>query len=153
MKRFNWLLIGFTTMCLAMVLLAGCVSQSEYDVLQAEYDALQAEYESLQATYDALNADHEDASQELAEIREVYPPRYFNNYNELEDWVDEQTPISYTPYNLFDKHLELQENALAEGYIWSVELSREGIVMSHVVAGDSAYGVWLGGYIEWIGWK
>ena len=162
MKRFNWLLIGLGVLCLAIISLTGCgVPQSEYEALQADYQALQAELDgvqsdlaSLQADYDALSADYQTANQELDELKEVYPPRYFTDYNELEDWVDEHCPIIYSPYNIFKKHMELQEKALADGYVLSVftEYDMTGIT-SCVVAGDSVYYIWLDGYIEWACWK
>jgi len=68
MKRFNWWLIGLVAVCLSMIPLAGCmgVSQSKYEALQAEYEAV---------------------NQELTEIKEVYPPRDFESYSELSEWV------------------------------------------------------------------
>ena len=93
MKRFKWLLVGLVVLCLAIVLLAGCgVSKSEYETLQ----------------------------EELADIQEVYPPRYFSSGVELQNWLAED--------NISDRHstdavlwyanaLELQERALRDGYI------------------------------------
>ena len=124
MKRLNWVLPGVVIFCLAIVLLlGGCVSKSEYEALQAEHatlveenTSLQAELEgvqsdltNLQGDHDKLTADYEAVNKELDEIKKVYPPRYFDNYNKLEDWVDEHCPITYGPYNVFKKHLELQQ--------------------------------------------
>jgi len=141
MKRFNWLLIGLVIICLAAIPLAGCgVSKSEYEALQSKYDELNANY----ATVDA----------ELAKIKEVYPTRYFNNYNELKDWVDKYCPIAYSPYNSLEKHLDLQQRALADGYIWSVYIEPDAVgIISCVVAGDSLYYVGLDGYIKWACWR
>ena len=101
-----------------------------------------------------VNDNYGAASEEIAEIKAVYPPRYFSDYNEFEDWVDEHCPITYGAHNIFSKHLELQEKALADGYVWSVYTESEGKgIISCVVAGDSIYWVWLDGYIEWADWK
>ena len=65
MKRFNWLLIGFMILCLTMVLLAGCVSKSEYEALQAEYAALEAEHATLIEENASLEASNEQYSEEI----------------------------------------------------------------------------------------
>lgn len=180
MKRFNWLLVVLVVLCLAMIPLAGCISKSKYEALQAEQATLleentslkvelegvqsdlvgvrsdlvetQANLAGVQADCDELNTKYEAVGAELAEIKEVYPPTYFDNYNELDSWASEHCRLAQGA-DIFRQHLDLQKMALADGYIWSVELSREGQVMSHVVAGDSVYWVWLDGFIEWIGWK
>ena len=106
MKRFNWLLIGALLLSLAMVLLAGCgVPQADYDELNAEYGAVEAE---------------------LAEIKEVYPPRDFSSLRELQDWLRandvSERPASTTAEHLYSKALEIQENALEDGYIVSADI-------------------------------
>jgi hypothetical protein len=100
------LLIGLVALCLAMVPLAGCtgVSQSEYDALQADYD---------------------DVSSELAEIKEVYPPRDFSSLSELQDWLYEndvsEKPVTTTADRWYSKALEIQEDALNDGYVVSAD--------------------------------
>lgn len=125
MKRFNWLLIGLVVLCLAMVPLAGCVSKSEYEALQADYDALNANNETLQADYDELNANYEAVEEELAEIKEVYPPRDFSSLSELTDWLLQndvsERPLATTAERWYSKALEIQEDALKDGYIISVD--------------------------------
>ena len=92
---------------------------------------------------------------ELTAIEEVYPPRHFDTYNELEDWVNKHTPFEYEVFDLAEKNLELQEQALADGYIWSVELLRFEDTGYHfsvgeAVAGDSFYYIAPDGTITWI---
>lgn len=209
MKRFNWLLIGLVVLCLAVVVLAGCVSKSEFEALQGEYTALLQEkasliqensslkgkveelqsdltsaradydmlkvdhnklstdydklstdydklnddYEKLGADYEKLTADYEATNNKLAEIEEFYPPTYFDDYNELESWVNKHVRGDLGT-DVFRQHLELQKKALANGYIWSVHTEPDGSgIISSVVAGDSVYYVWLDGYIEWACWK
>jgi outer membrane murein-binding lipoprotein Lpp len=133
MKRFNWLLSGSVVLCLAMVLLAGCgVSKSDYDALQAEkanleteLAAAQSDLSSLQGDYDALDANYQAASNELADLNAVYPPKEFASRSELEDWlqeneVSEESVTMYTE-DWYGRALELQEDALADGYIVSVD--------------------------------
>ena len=69
---------------------------------------------------------------------------------ELADWVYEHTPFTYTPYTLLRRNLELQSEALADGYFWSVSYNREDEIISVVIAGDSVYWVWPDGQLEWI---
>ncbi len=126
--------------------------QAELTTVQADLTSVQTDLANLQSNYNKLNASYEAASKELAEIKEVYPPRYFDNYNELDNWVSEHCGL-VKGADVFRQHLDFQKMALADGYIWSVEYSEEAIVLSHVVAGDSVYWVWLDGYIEWVAWK
>ncbi len=148
MKRFNWLLIGSVILSLAMVLLVGCgVSKSEYEALQAEHATLleentslevelegvqsdlvgmQANLAGVQADYDELNANYVSTKNELAEIKEVYPPKDFSSLSELQDWlveneVSERAPTTFAE-NWYSKALEIQEDALKDGYIISVDL-------------------------------
>ena len=120
MKRFNWLLIGSVVLCLALVLLVGC------GVSKSKYEALQSEYEASQADYDELNANYVAKKNELAEIKEVYPPRDFSSLSELQEWllkndVSERAPITIAE-NWYSKALEIQEDALKDGYIISADI-------------------------------
>jgi len=117
MKLGKWSLLGLVILSLAMVSLAGC------GVSKSDYDALQAEKQTLQADYDALNADYEAAQNELAEIEAVYPPRDFSSFQELQDWLLEndvsERPAAQYAEGLYLKALEIQEDALKDGYIVS----------------------------------
>jgi len=145
MKRFYWLLIGSVVLCL--ILLVGCgVPQSEYETLQTEHAALvqekasltaeleaaqsdltnaQAENDTLKTNYAELNANYETVSEELAEIKEVYPPRDFSSLQKLQDWLlnndVSERPVTTTAERWYSKALEIQEDALKDGYIVSVD--------------------------------
>lgn len=125
MKRFNWLLIGLVVLCLAMVPLAGCVAKSEYEALQADYDELEANYETLQADYDELDANYVAVEAELADIQQVYPPRDFSSLQELQDWLlvndVSERPVTTTAERWYSKALEIQEDALKDGYMVSAD--------------------------------
>jgi outer membrane murein-binding lipoprotein Lpp len=125
MKRFNWLVVGLVVLCLAMISLAGCVSKSEYEALQADYDTLNADNDTLQADYDELNANYAAVEAELADIQQVYPPRDFSSLSELTDWLLQndvsERPLATTAENLYSKALEIQEDALKDGYIVSAD--------------------------------
>lgn len=162
MKRFKWLLIGLVVVCLTMISLAGCIGvpQSEFEALQAEHEALQvkqaslmaentsvkgqletvqsdltnlqADYEALNVDYDTLNADYEAIDEELAEIKEVYPPRDFSSLSELQDWLVEndvsERSLAQFSEGIYSKALEIQEDALKDGYIVSAAIDYDEVV-------------------------
>ena len=148
MKRFKWWLIGSMAVGLGVVLLTGCIGipQSEFEALQADYGALQAEHATLadentslkaqsqtaqsdltnkQADYDALNADYEAVNEELTEIKGVYPPRAFSSLSELRDWLEANDvadkPVTPNAEDWYGRAIEVQEDALKDGYIVSVD--------------------------------
>ena len=129
-------------------------TKAELASTEAELASTEAELASTEAELTSTEAELTSTEAELTGIKEVFPPRHFETYDALEDWVNEHTPIAYTAYNLFDKHLSLQEQALADGYIWSVYMESDGTgIISLAVAGDSVYYVWLDGYVEWANWR
>ncbi len=148
MKRFKWLLIGLVAVGLVVIPLTGCIGvpRSGFEALQADYEALQAEHATLagentglkaqfqtaqadlankQADYTALNADYEAVNEELTEIKEVYPPRDFSSLSELQDWLYEndvsERPLVEYAEGWYSKALEIQGDALADGYIVSAD--------------------------------
>ena len=106
MKRFKWLLIGLVAVGLVMIPLTGCmgVPQSGFEALQADYDAL---------------------NEELTEIKEVYPPRDFSSLSELQDWLlandVSERPLTEYAEGWYSKALDIQEDALEDGYIVSAD--------------------------------
>ena len=155
MKRFNWLLTGSVVLCLAILLLAGCgVSKAEYEALLAEkanleteLAAAQSELASLQADYDALSADYAAAQNELADLNAVYPPKDFSSLNELEDWLQEndvsEKPVTMYAEGWYGRALEVQEDALADGYVVSVDYDYDAgtyyIYCTTIINGDIYY--------------
>ena len=102
-----------------------------------------------------IEAELADTGAELAQIKEVYPPRHFDSYNELKEWVNEHTPFEYKVSNLAERNLELQQRALADGYVWGVGLIRlEGtpyhFSVGVAVVDDSFYYIGPDGTINWI---
>ena len=125
MKRLNRLLIGSLILGIAVILLAGCgIPQADYDKLDVEHTTLQADYEAVQS--------------ELAEIKEVYPPEDFSSLSELNDWLLENDvsgkPITAYGEDWYGRALEVQEDALMDGYIVSADYDYD--------AEDDSYLVW-----------
>ncbi len=106
MRLSRWLLLGSLILSLVVVLLAGCgIPQSEYDELNANYEA---------------------AQNELAEIKEVYPPKDFPSLAALNDWllendVSEKPDTTYAE-DWYGRALEVQEDALKDGYVVSADV-------------------------------
>ena len=61
--------------------------------------------------------------QELANIKKAYPARNFSSMKDLQDWLNandiSERPPSTSAEDLYIKALEMQENALKDGYIIS----------------------------------
>jgi len=93
-----------------------------------------------------------DTEAELAEISGVYPPRYFDSYNELEACIESHTPINESS-GYFRACLNLQESVLADGYIFSAFKDVDNTHVCEAVAGDSVYWVWPDGTIDWLAFR
>jgi len=110
-------------------------AKADLSSVQADLKSAQADLANAQSKYDKLNADYEATKKELAEIKELYPPRDFSSLKELQDWLVandvSERPAATTAEGLYSKALEIQEDALRDGYIVSVDLD----------AGEEA-GVW-----------
>ena len=128
--------------------------KAELDKAQSDLTKVKADYDKLKSDYDKLNSDYETANNELNEIKQVYPPTYFNDRSELEDWAGEAAHEVAKYSDIWRQHLELQKLALADGHIWSVLYNRDnGEYISCVIVGDSIYWVWNDGSTEWVGWR
>jgi len=75
---------------------------------------------------------------ELAEIKEVYPLKDFSSLSELNDWLLEndvsEKPDTTYGEDWYGRALEVQEDALSDGYIVSADYDYD--------AGDDSYLVW-----------
>ncbi len=138
MKRIGWWWVAALAGLVVLLVLL-LVSRSQYSDLQADLDAAetqnsnlssqlsqaQSDKSLLQADYDELNADYDEVSQELADIQEVYPPRDFSSAQELRDWLlandISEKPITTTSEDWYGRALEVQADALKDGYIVSVD--------------------------------
>jgi hypothetical protein len=108
MKPYGWFLL---VAGLAAVLVLLFVSRAEYNNLEADLTGLQTAYDSTQA--------------ELADLKQLYPPRDFTSEQELREWlasndVSEQ-PAATTVEEMYAKGLAVQEAAARDGYLISVD--------------------------------
>lgn len=123
--------------------LVGCISQPELQRLQAELEtlyeenaglesemeSLQLEYDDLNSRYDELENQSESISNELSQLQETCPPREFSSLTELRDWL-QNNEISEIPASIYAEDwmaraYQLQEDALNDGYIVSVDYDYE----------------------------
>jgi len=106
--------------------------EDKYDELDMEHQALQgvkatleSEKESLQDKYNQLNTQLSDTKADLAEIKDVYPPRDFSALIELQDWLlgndVSEKPVTTFLEGWYSRALEIQEDALKDGYVISVD--------------------------------
>ncbi|MFC2063339.1 hypothetical protein ACFLS8_05300 [Chloroflexota bacterium] len=139
MRRRLLLITSF--LVLVVLLAGGCgVSQDDYDKVtvdlekaQQELFAVKAELSASQSIISDLMTSLEEAEVELDtpkgelnDIREVLPPQYFPSSMELRDWLAEnavsESPPTTVAETLYTKGLQIQEDALKDGYIISVDL-------------------------------
>jgi len=78
-----------------------------------------------QTEYDAVIAERDEGQAELARLQEICPPSNFESLTELDTWLASNT-VSEEAQSIYAdawlrKALRLQQDALAEGYIVSVD--------------------------------
>jgi len=139
--KFN-LVILFTAVALILGIVIGwlihlpTVSDLEFEVFNLKH-----EYSNILDKYDDLNAD-------FKEITAKYPPKYFYSTRELENWLIYNS-VSERPYaeyaeQMYIDALDIQQNALEDGYIISVnvesdETGENYLVYCTAVVGDRLY--------------
>lgn len=149
----RWFLVGII-LVLVLFLLGGCgIPQEQYDAKSAQLSEAQteqqtvmaelaasqakvseltsslekgkADLETTQADLESTEADLEIIQDELAEIKEVYPPRDFSSLTELQNWLysndASEKPGTKYAEDWIRLALELQQDALADGYVVSVD--------------------------------
>ena len=96
----------------------------------------------------SLQSDLSEVQSKLTEINKVYPPRHFSSMNELHDWLVSNDVSdrsgSTTAEDVYAKALDIQEDALQDGYIvsaWIDYYAEEEMfyVLCTAVAGGNVY--------------
>ena len=103
--------------------------QSVKDILasaQSEISELTSNLEKNQNDLVLTQDELKDTKEKLATIENVYPPREFSSATELKEWLRtnniSERSTSPNAESLYAKALELQEDALNNGYIISVDV-------------------------------
>lgn len=102
--RKKWVLVGVVFLLVSLIMVGCGVPQEEYDELTEENASLQ---------------------EELSTLKTLYPPHDFSSLSELQEWlaqneVSEREDVT-SGERWYSKALEIQEDALMDGYIISVD--------------------------------
>lgn len=100
-------------------------TQSDLASLQKENEKTKSDLSALQADYDAAVAEKEGLVEDLGAMEAVYPPKEFSSLSELRNWLLQndvsEKPVTETAELWYSVALELQKDALNDGYIISVD--------------------------------
>ncbi len=98
---------------------------ADYEQLTSDYATLETNFQALQDMKDAIELQLLTASDQVAALQAVYPPRDFASLRELEDWLAandvSEKPITANAEDWIGRAIEVQEDALADGYVVSVD--------------------------------
>jgi type II secretory pathway pseudopilin PulG len=129
MFRYGWLItvVGLVVVLVLLIVSRGNLSSVEADLDAAEQQntSLSSQLQQAQTDKSQLQADLDTASADLAEIQAVFPPTNFSSPLELESWLASNVislqPPATTWEQWYSKALQLQAEALADGFIVSVD--------------------------------
>lgn len=102
--------------------------QSENSSLESEVTTVKSQLTTLQDDYNSLSIQYEEVAAQLAQMEEVYPPRWFSSERELRDWM-ERNDVSVGVFRYMEdyyrKGLEIHRTALNDGYMVFVSLDTD----------------------------
>jgi hypothetical protein len=103
---------------------------TEKESLEADYSKLKIENEAVAGGLVKIKESYEGVYKELGALQMVYPPKYFSTSQELKSWIQynaiSDTPIHsnlFISYKAYERCLEIQEEALKDGFIISVAVA------------------------------
>ena len=106
--------------------------------LQADLDTANNQITSLNSQLSSVQSQLTQVQTELGNLQEVFPPRDFSSSNELQEWLNNNNvstqPISQTYGKWYAKALQVQLDALNDGYIVSVDID--------YYPDDDSYDIW-----------
>ena len=136
MARYGWLmsLAGLVVVLILLLVSRGNLSSVEADLdaaeqqntsLSSQLQQAQTDKSQLQASLDEANNFLDAANAELASINAVFPPSNFSSSSELENWLisngSSLQPPATSWEEWYSKALQIQADALADGFIVSVD--------------------------------
>lgn len=121
MKKSAWWwaanLLGLVALLVLLI-----ISRTQYNNLQDELDTAENQNSSLSSQLTQAQSD-------LGNLQAVFPPGEFASPAELQAWLD-ANPISEQPTTTYaawySNALQLQQDALMDGYIISVDFDYDG---------------------------
>lgn len=141
MARYGWLmsLAGLVVVLILLLVSRGNLSNVEADLdaaeqqntsLSSQLAQAQTDKSQLQADLDEANNFLDAASAELASINAVFPPGNFSSSSDLENWLlsngSSLQPPATSWEEWYSKALQIQADALADGFIVSVDYDYYG---------------------------
>ncbi len=136
MARYGWSmsLAGLVVVLILLLVSRGNLSDVEADLdaaeqqntsLSSQLQQAQTDKSQLQASLDEANNFLDAANAELAGLNAVFPPRNFSSSSELENWLisngSSLQPPATSWEEWYSKALQIQADALADGFIVSVD--------------------------------
>lgn len=113
-------------------------AQTENSTLNMTISGLESDVTNLEQENASLEQENSSLQNSLDEINEVFPPREFSSLYELQQWLYSNDisdrPVTTTVNDWHTVALDLQKDALNDGYIVSVDYD--------YYADFNAYGVW-----------
>jgi hypothetical protein len=134
MARYGWLisLAGLVVVLVLLIVSRGNLSSLEEDLDAAEQQntSLSSQLAQAQTDKSQLQSDLDAANAELASINAVFPPSNFSSSSELENWLlsngSSLQPPTTNPEGWYSRALQVQADALADGFIISVDYDYYG---------------------------
>jgi predicted nuclease with TOPRIM domain len=100
-------------------------AKSELIIKNTTINRLQDQITSLQQENTSLEQENSTLQDSLDELNEVFPPKDFSSYTELINWLQSddvsEGPVSTTPEEWYSNALKVQEHALNDGFIVSID--------------------------------
>ena len=136
MARYGWLmsLAGLVVVLILLLVSRGNLSNVEADLdtaeqlntsLSSQLQQAQTDKSQLQVSLDEANNFLDAANAELASINAVFPPSNFSSSSDLENWLlsngSSLQPPATSWEEWYSKALQIQADALADGFIVSVD--------------------------------
>lgn len=126
-------------------------TENYLDKTQIQLETAQSQLTTAQSALTTTQNNLDSVSQQLTDlqtdIQKVYPPKYFDSYTALRNWVDNTLPKLDRGASAWNQAKQLQQLALSDGYIWSLGLATDRTFVATVIAGDRVYWVSTNGII------
>ena len=122
--------------------------EAENSSLNSQLTSVQGQLAQAQSSLSSLQSDYDSVSAELADLNSKFPPVEFANSGDLQLWLNGNTVSNQPPatsYEMwYDKALQLQRDALNDGYIISVDIDyyEDSISIWCVAVTDGYMWVW-----------
>ena len=113
-------------------------TKSALTTVESRLATVLGQIENLENDVSGVNSKLATANLELSTIKKVYPPGDFSSISELRNWllkndISERSSAEYAE-TLYTNALNIQEDALNDGYIVSVNIEYDSEADAYIVA-------------------